>query len=95
MYACADDFDYGSDGMEASSDNEESNSFMGSYSDALNEELKTTTLNKSFIRANEQMVKTGEVSYVSVYYFRMSFFFSFDIGKIRLSALPNYIVSGL
>ncbi|WOG92128.1 hypothetical protein DCAR_0311387 [Daucus carota subsp. sativus] len=55
-----DDFDYGSDGMEASSDNEESNSFMGSYSDALNEELKTTTLNKSFIRANEQMVKTGE-----------------------------------
>lgn len=67
MYACADDFDYDSDGIEASSDNEEMNSFMGSYSDALNKELKATTLNKSFIRANEQMVETGEVTYVSVY----------------------------
>lgn len=27
---------------------------MGSYSDALNEELKTTTLKKSFVRADEQ-----------------------------------------
>lgn len=60
MYTCTDDFDYDNDGMEASSD-EEMNSFMGSYSDALNEELKTTTLNKSFIRANKQMVKTDEV----------------------------------
>lgn len=55
-----DDLDYESDGMEGSSDNEEMSSFMGSYSDALNEELKTTTLNKSFIRANEQTVKTDE-----------------------------------
>lgn len=66
MYAYADDFDYDSDGMEASLENEEMNSFMGSYSDALNKELKNTTLNKSFIRANEQMAETGEVTYVSV-----------------------------
>lgn len=67
MYACVDDFASNSDGMEASSDNEEMNSFMGSYSDALNKELKATTLNKSFIRANEQVVESGEVTTFSVY----------------------------
>lgn len=33
---------------------DEAATFMDSYSDALNEELKTTTLKKSFVRANEQ-----------------------------------------
>jgi len=31
--------------------------FMRSYSDAMNEELKATTLQKSFVRANEQIPK--------------------------------------
>ena len=35
--------------------------FMHSYSDALNEELKSTTLEKSFVRANEQAPKKDEV----------------------------------
>lgn len=55
-----DDSDYESDDMEPSADNEVGDSFMGSYSDALSEELKTTTLNRSFVRANEQAVKKEE-----------------------------------
>lgn len=35
--------------------------FMHSYSDALNEELKATTLKKSFVRADEQAPKKDEV----------------------------------
>jgi len=35
--------------------------FMRSYSDAMNEELKTTTLQKSFVRANEQIPKKDQV----------------------------------
>ncbi|XP_050367338.1 protein ecdysoneless homolog [Argentina anserina] len=34
--------------------------FMHSYTDALNEELKSTTLEKSFVRANEQAPKKDE-----------------------------------
>ncbi|KAH1161258.1 hypothetical protein GLYMA_01G022800v4 [Glycine max] len=34
--------------------------FMRSYSDAMNEELKTTTLQKSFVRANEQIPKKDQ-----------------------------------
>lgn len=48
------DFDESEDGsdMEPSENNEEEgDTFMHSYSDALNEELKTTTLDKSFVRA--------------------------------------------
>lgn len=48
------DFDESEDGsdMEPSENNEEEgDTFMRSYSDALNEELKTTTLDKSFVRA--------------------------------------------
>lgn len=37
--------------------------FMHSYSDALNEELKSTTLEKSFIRAHEQAPKKKEVDF--------------------------------
>ncbi|KAI3900702.1 hypothetical protein MKW92_003336 [Papaver armeniacum] len=36
------------------------NTFMYTYSDALNEELKSTTLKKSFVRANAQPSKTTE-----------------------------------
>lgn len=35
--------------------------FMHSYSDALNKELKSTTLEKSFVRADEQAPKKDEV----------------------------------
>ncbi|KAI8003725.1 hypothetical protein LOK49_LG08G00175 [Camellia lanceoleosa] len=48
------DFDESEDesDMEPSENNEEEgDTFMRSYSDALNEELKTTTLDKSFVRA--------------------------------------------
>lgn len=38
---------------------------MGSYSDALNEELKSTTLKKSFVRADEQAPKKDEVFFSS------------------------------
>lgn len=41
-----------------SEDNEDTgDTFMQSYSDALNEELKATTLKKTFVRANEQSVQ--------------------------------------
>jgi len=44
-----------SDTAEPSEDNEDrDDSFLRSYSDAMNEELKTTSLTKSFVRANEQ-----------------------------------------
>lgn len=50
-----------SDIAEPSEDNEdEKETFMHSYSDAMNEELKTTTLTKSFVRANEQAPKKDE-----------------------------------
>lgn len=45
-------------GAEENEDGEET--FMDSYSNALNEELKTTTLKKSFIRANEQPLNKNE-----------------------------------
>ncbi|KAL4577896.1 hypothetical protein LXL04_014011 [Taraxacum kok-saghyz] len=49
------DFD---DNEEMSEDEEEG--FMSSYSDALSQQLKTTTLDKSFIRANEEESKKEE-----------------------------------
>lgn len=38
--------------------------FMHSYSDALKEELKATTLKKSFVRADEQAPKKDEVLFL-------------------------------
>ena len=40
------------------------NSFLQSYSDAMNDELKGTTLQKSFIHANQQITKKDEVKCV-------------------------------
>lgn len=54
-----DDSEDGSD-IEPS-ENNEGDSFMGAYSNALSEELKTSTLNKSFVRAS-QSLKINEVS---------------------------------
>ncbi|KAL6227644.1 hypothetical protein ACLB2K_001601 [Fragaria x ananassa] len=56
-----DDSEDGIDGAELSEDIEDGeDTFMHSYSDALNEELKSTTLEKSFVRANEQAPKKDE-----------------------------------
>ncbi|KAI3794353.1 hypothetical protein L1987_36983 [Smallanthus sonchifolius] len=41
-------------------DEDEQTDFMSSYSDALTQELKSTTLDKSFVRADEQPVKKDE-----------------------------------
>ncbi|XP_022895291.1 protein ecdysoneless homolog [Olea europaea var. sylvestris] len=52
------DFDESDDESVISEDNEDTgDTFMQSYSDALNEELKATTLKKTFVRANEQSVQ--------------------------------------
>lgn len=48
---------------------------MDSYSNALNEELKTTTLKKSFIRANEQPLNKNEVRFLNFFFLFFSFFF--------------------
>lgn len=51
-----------SDGVESAEDNDnEEDTFVQSYSDAMNEQLKATTLQKSFVRANEQIPKKDEV----------------------------------
>ncbi|XP_057961816.1 protein ecdysoneless homolog [Malania oleifera] len=53
----------GSDFAEPSDHNGDGeDAFMHSYSDALNDELKATTLKKSFVRANEQPAKGNEGS---------------------------------
>ncbi|CAJ2647372.1 unnamed protein product [Trifolium pratense] len=52
-----DDSDDESDGIESAEDNDEEDTFMRPYSDAMNEELKETTLQKSFVRADEQIRK--------------------------------------
>ncbi|GAU27541.1 hypothetical protein TSUD_29730 [Trifolium subterraneum] len=49
-----------SDGIESAEDNDEEDTFMRPYSDAMNEELKETTLQKSFVRAEEQVPKKDE-----------------------------------
>lgn len=49
------DFDDSEDGSDPTED--EGDTFMESYTDALKEQLKTTTLEKSFIRAKEQPPK--------------------------------------
>lgn len=50
------------DESEDESDGEDrENSFMHSYEDALRQELKPTTISRSFVRANEETSKTDEV----------------------------------
>jgi len=46
-----------SNGGEASSDD----IFMNSYSDSMNKELESTTLDKSFIHVQQDTAKTGEM----------------------------------
>ncbi|KAI3898917.1 hypothetical protein MKW92_049373 [Papaver armeniacum] len=53
------EFDESDDGSDLSEGDDTENTFMGTYSDALNEELKSTTLKKSFVRANAQPSKTN------------------------------------
>ncbi|KAJ7943734.1 SGT1 [Quillaja saponaria] len=56
------DFDDSEDGsdMEAEDHENGEDTFMRSYSDVLNEELNTTTLGKSFVRADEQNPRKNE-----------------------------------
>ncbi|XWS45022.1 hypothetical protein CRYUN_Cryun15aG0100300 [Craigia yunnanensis] len=57
------DFDESEDESDISDHNEDGeDSFVHSYSDAMNAELKNTTLKKSFIHANEQSVKNEGTS---------------------------------
>ncbi|KAJ6407355.1 hypothetical protein OIU84_010794 [Salix udensis] len=50
-----------SDIMEASENNVDGeDTFLNTYSDALNEELKNTTLKKSFVRTDDQLPKKNE-----------------------------------
>ncbi|XVE83054.1 hypothetical protein DITRI_Ditri16bG0056400 [Diplodiscus trichospermus] len=57
------DFDESEDGSDISDHNEdEEDSFVHSYSDAMDTELKNTTLTKSFIHANEKSVKNEGTS---------------------------------
>ncbi|KAI3426737.1 uncharacterized protein J3R85_009597 [Psidium guajava] len=51
------DFDESED---ATDDEDKEDIFMDSYSDALNQELKSSTLTKSFVRANEEPSKTNQ-----------------------------------
>ncbi|KAJ0703635.1 putative Ecd family protein [Helianthus annuus] len=48
------------DDSDTEEDEDEQTDFMESYSDALTKELKSTTLDKSFVRANEPPVKKDE-----------------------------------
>ncbi|XP_022751134.1 protein ecdysoneless homolog [Durio zibethinus] len=57
------DFDDSEDGSDISDHNEDGeDSFMHSYSDAMNGELKSTTLKKSFIHGNELSIKNEGTS---------------------------------
>ena len=54
-----------SDIMEASENNVDGeDTFLNTYSDALNEELKNTTLKKSFVRTDDQLPKKNEVAFL-------------------------------
>ncbi|GMI86561.1 hypothetical protein like AT5G65490 [Hibiscus trionum] len=54
------DFDESEDGSEMSDHEDGEDSFMHSYSDVMNDELKNTTLKKSFVHANEQSSNKNE-----------------------------------
>lgn len=63
---CTEESEDESDVAEPSEGNEDGeDTFMKSYSDVLNQELKSTTLKKSFVRANEQAAKKDEVYFLS------------------------------
>ena len=61
----ADDSEDGDIGEVSDDHEEEQTAFMSSYSDALSEELKTTTLDKSFVRANEPTLNKDEVRFTT------------------------------
>lgn len=61
----ADDFESGSDLDDQHGDGETEDYFMQTYSDALNKELNETTLNKSFVRAQEHTDNNVQVLFVS------------------------------
>lgn len=64
----ADESEDGSDVAEPSGDKDEGEDiFMQSYSDILNEELKSSTLKKSFVRANEQSNHGNQVIFSSFF----------------------------
>ena len=48
-------------------ENDGEDTFMHSYADALNNELKNTTLKNSFVRANEESSKKIEVCFLSLH----------------------------
>ncbi|GFP90683.1 protein sgt1 homolog at5g65490 [Phtheirospermum japonicum] len=61
------DYDDSEDDSEHSEDKEEgADEFMSSYSDALNKELKATTLDKTFVHAQEQSSKMNDEGTSSV-----------------------------
>lgn len=60
---------------------------MRSYSDALNQELNTTTLGKSFVRAKEQTSQKDEVS------FFLCFCFCFRSGVEQSLVARNQFVT--
>ncbi|KAI3908582.1 hypothetical protein MKX01_025576 [Papaver californicum] len=53
------EFDESDDGSDLSEGDDTGNTFMGTYSDVLNEEIKSTTMKKSFVRAIAQPSKTN------------------------------------
>ncbi|KAI3980267.1 hypothetical protein MKX01_031563 [Papaver californicum] len=53
------EFDESDDGSDLSEGDDTGNTFMGTYCDVLNEELKSTTLKKSFVCTNAQPSKTN------------------------------------
>lgn len=55
----------------AEDDDDGEDTFTQSYSDVMNEELKATTLQKSFVRANEQIPRKDEVFCLSLHEERM------------------------
>ncbi|KAK0603902.1 hypothetical protein LWI29_009917 [Acer saccharum] len=54
------EYDESEDGSDIVGENDGEDTFMHSYADALNNELKNTTLKKSFVRANEESSKKIE-----------------------------------
>lgn len=46
---------------DATDDEDKEDIFMDSYTDALNRELKSSTLTESFVHANEEPLKTNQV----------------------------------
>lgn len=92
FFVFAEDSDDESDVAEPSEGNEDGeDTFMRSYSDVLNEELKSTTLEKSFVRANDQVAKKDEVYFLSSEHGE----YSAEFYSIQASEFPNtcHIVS--